>query len=116
MRNVGARRFDSGQLHMSGKWTGSNRASRLPPDWKKRRAAVAARAGYYCEAIVGGERCRALGAECDHITPGDDHSLENLAWLCQAHHKAKTQTEAVAARKAKYSRKRPEEPHPGSLK
>ena len=36
--------------------------------------------------------------EVDHITPGDDHSPENLQGICTDCHRAKTAREANAAR------------------
>jgi hypothetical protein len=56
-------------------------------------------------------------AECDHKTPGDDHSLNNLQGLCLRHHKQKTQLEAQAAKAARRAlRARPPERHPGDLR
>lgn len=36
------------------------------------------------------EECDGVGAECDHVVEGDDHSLGNLQWLSTPCHKAKT--------------------------
>lgn len=81
-------------------WYSSDRASRLPRDWKQRRELVAVRAGYQCEArLVDGSRCPAVGTDCDHIVSGDNHDLGNLQWLCSWHHKRKTSLEASVARK-----------------
>jgi 5-methylcytosine-specific restriction protein A len=93
-------------------WEHSTRRSRLPPDWEARRIKVRRRAGRQCEHIEHGARCPLPGNECDHIIPGDDHSLENLQWLCAPHHREKTQREAAAGL-AKVSEKRPRERHPG---
>jgi len=90
-------------------WAGSTRAHRLPGDWQSRRARVRRRAGDECQHHdPTGMRCPAPGNECDHINRGDDHSVGNLQWLCAAHHRAKTATEAGHAR-------RTPEPHPGLL-
>lgn len=93
-------------------WTTSSRRSRLPKDWATRRTYVRRRANDQCELTVDGIRCPRVGHECDHVTPGDNHDPSNLQWLCIAHHKAKTQAEAQAARP---SRQRPAERHPGLL-
>jgi 5-methylcytosine-specific restriction protein A len=85
-------------------WERSDRRSRLPADWAARREAVRARAGGLCEL------CNAPGNQCDHVERGDDHSLENLQWLCRRCHTAKTQREANAAR---VSERRPPGRHPG---
>lgn len=96
-------------------WSSSDRASRLPPDWDERRAFVRARAGGRCEALLhDGTRCPAAGAECDHVTPGDDHRATNLQWLCSWHHKRKTRREAAAALAAERARNAPRKrKHPG---
>lgn len=93
-------------------WAGSTRASRLPGDWETRRRRVRARAGGQCEHVGRSGRCPRPGAECDHIARGDDHSLDNLQWLCREHHAAKTQVEARQARQAQ-SPRRPARRHPG---
>lgn len=50
------------------------RKNRLPPDWPTRRAIVLKRDHGICHI------CGAGGADqVDHVTQGDDHSLENLA-------------------------------------
>lgn len=94
---------------MPGHWQGSTRAQRLPNDWPARRARVKARAHGRCQALG----CTAPGTECDHINPGDDHSLANLQWLCHTHHAAKTKTEAAAGYAA-HSPRRPTPRHPGN--
>lgn len=93
-------------------WSSSNRASRLPSDWPKRRAQTKKRAGGQCEAIDNGTRCPAPGTDCDHIQRGDNHELRNLQWLCRPHHKRKTQAEALEARPSRF---RPPEQHPGLI-
>lgn len=95
-------------------WEGSTRRHRLPPDWPELRELTRARAGGRCEHVdpITGERCTQPGTDCDHIVSGDDHSDQNLQWLCRGHHAPKSGREGAAARP---SRKRPEEPHPGLL-
>lgn len=106
---------------MSGHWLNSQRRERLPADWPQLRAAVRSRAQGKCEwhrvaariawPTPADRPCRMYGTQCDHIQRGDDHSLANLAWLCGAHHAAKSAWEGGTARWA--GRTRPTEPHPG---
>ncbi len=73
----------------------------MPPDWKRRVAAVKARAGGRCQQIMAdGSRCPEPGTDCDHIHGRDNHDLANLQWLCRWHHARKTATESAAARQA----------------
>lgn len=90
----------------------TNRAARLPGNWKSLRLQVKARASDQCQWITEGVRCTDAGQECDHIINNDDHSLGNLQWLCASHHREKTLSEAAAAR-AKRSRYREPMRHPG---
>lgn len=92
-------------------WETSDRESRLPPDWWRLRGHVKKRAGSQCEWEENGIRCPLLGNQCDHIIPGDNHDPSNLQWLCEGHHKIKTQKESAAAR-WRVREKRPEERHP----
>lgn len=88
----------------------------LPPDWKRRVAAVRARAGGQCQAPqADGTRCPETGTDCDHITNPHDHSLSNLQWLCRWHHNRKTAAEAAAARQAGANARRDarRQAHPG---
>ena len=94
-------------------WEGSDRASRLPANWPQLRAIVKRRAGGRCEERMrDGSRCRDRGTECDHVVPGDDHSLDNLRWICDWHHARKSSAEGNAARRRPTARRSPE-PHPG---
>lgn len=95
-------------------WETSNRRSRLPADWRARRAAVFARAGNQCEYEENDQRCLAPAEECDHIRPNDDHSLGNLQALCHRHHAMKTAQQRRLGYRAR-SNKRAEEPHPGII-
>lgn len=98
---------------MAGKWKNSDRRSRLPTDWKSRRAQVFRRAKGMCE--VSG--CSDAATDCDHIIPGGDHSLSNLRALCQLHHAQKSSAEGLAARAwIREARKRPVGDHPGRRK
>jgi len=95
-------------------WDTSTRRHRLPPDWQAIRRQVQARAGDRCQAVTHHPRCDGYGTDADHITPGDNHSLTNLAWLNEHCHRLKTAQE-TAARNRSRGRKRPEERHPGLL-
>lgn len=95
---------------MAGKWKGSDRRSRLPADWKARRAKVFRRARGICET----PGCGDAATDCDHILAGDNHSLSNLRALCQLHHAQKSSAEGNAARAwIAEARVRPVESHPG---
>ncbi|MEU1761283.1 hypothetical protein [Micromonospora sp. NPDC005652] len=88
----------------------SSRRDELPADWDERRAAVFARDGDICHV------CFLPGAnQVDHLVPGNDHRLENLApihgWdTPQRCHAFKTSREGNAA---KPPLRRPPERHPG---
>lgn len=94
-------------------WQGSTRRSRLPHDWATRRVRVLRRDGYKCQARNAmGTPCLAPAGEVDHITPGDDHDLENLQAMCKRCHARKSSAEGNAARP---KRLRVPEAHPGLL-
>ena len=93
-------------------WENSTRASRLPPDWQRRRRLVLERDGYRCTELTDGERCTEPATDVDHRTPGDDHSLPNLRALCRWHHARKSSSEGNASRR-RFTARRPVEPHPG---
>lgn len=80
----------------------------LPPDWRKRREFVRARAGGRCEAEVHDPRCDGVGRECDHVGDRHDHDVSNLQWLSTPCHKAKTLAD-------KQAWKLQPEPRPGLL-
>lgn len=94
-------------------WTTSTRAARLPADWSKRREQTKQRANGLCEAKIHAPECNGIGAECDHINRGDDHSLSNLQWLSEPCHRVKTLGESAEARRARRTR-RHIEAHPNS--
>jgi 5-methylcytosine-specific restriction endonuclease McrA len=99
-------------------WESSDRASRLPPDWKQRVAKVWERDKGRCtwKLPKSGQRCPRKGAEVDHIRNDDNHELRNLRLLCKHHHDQKTQREAWFGKQRRKPKKRPEEPHPGRLR
>lgn len=91
------------QEHQRPAWYGSTRTSRLPKDWATRRLIVMRRDQGICHI------CRQPGADTiDHITQGDDHTLENLAPIhdrvaphCHRYKSSKEGNEAKAANKTK---------------
>ena len=97
-------------------WATSNRASRLPKDWERRKAAVKRRDHGRCQASKHNPRCDGQGTEVDHIHRGDDHRLENLELLNHYCHQDKTNAENKARRQAWAAMKhRPAEKHPGAI-
>jgi 5-methylcytosine-specific restriction protein A len=98
-------------------WESSDRASRLPADWKDRVRKVWDRAGKQCEwRLPSGKRCPRPGADVDHIRNDDNHSLGNLRLLCRHHHDKKTQREAWVGKSKRKPSKRREEESPGRLR
>lgn len=93
-------------------WQTSDRRSRLPSDWPKRRQQVKRRARGRCESEHHEPECDGVGTECDHVVNNDDHSLDNLQWLSTPCHKAKTQRESKVWLQPKA---RPRPKHPGLL-
>jgi 5-methylcytosine-specific restriction enzyme A len=91
----------------SGRWSSSTRTTQLPPGWRTR----------ICPRILERDPvCRVCGinasVEVDHVHDPTDHSDDALQGICTNCHKRKTQREAQAGR-ARKSRRRPVEPHPG---
>ena len=86
-------------------WHGSTRKQRLPPNWATLRTQTETRAHGRCEATRIGRHhhtdCTGFGTDCDHITPGDDHSPQNLCWLSHPCHKAKTADESRTRNRAR---------------
>lgn len=105
---------------MSGGWNGSrHNTNRAGSGWDEQAAAkrILERDGHRCQ--IRGPGCTGVASEVDHrlptsITgPAGDHDGNKQA-ACVPCHRAKTQAEAAAAR-AKRSRNRPAEAHPGRL-
>lgn len=92
-------------------WNTSDRARRLPPNWPVLRASILRRDNGVCHV------CGAHGADqVDHLTPGDDHSLGNLAAIhSEPCHRTKSSSEggkASARSRSRRRRRRPDEEHP----
>ena len=89
---------------MPSNWQNQPNRVPLPPDWEQRRIRCREAAGGRCQHLFpNGGRCREPGAECDHIVPrtqGGDSEPGNLAWLCERHHKIKSQRESADSRRA----------------
>jgi len=88
----------------------SRRTKPLPPGWAKTVRRILKRDNHRCY------RCDALATEVDHIVPASQGGTDddnNLAAICTPCHRRKTASEAVHARHIKYTRRRPQEPHPG---
>ena len=97
-------------------WSTSTRAKRLPPNWATIRRQVRARARGKCQAHRHAPGCNRQGAECDHISPGDNHDLSNLQWLSTECHDMKTREENAEANRLRARlRIKPAEKHPGLL-
>lgn len=94
-------------------WADSNRASRLPPDWERRRRRILRRDHHTCQLRYPG--CTIAATEIDHADRGDDHSDDNLQAACRWCHARKSSAEGNAAHKPRPSRRRPAEPHPGLI-
>lgn len=87
--------------HQPAPWTGgSSRRERLPNDWPERRRRVLERDGHRCY------RCGAHADEVDHVEPGDDHRIENLAAICTTCHRRKSASEGGRARAARAMQRR----------
>lgn len=87
----------------------------LPADWHRIVTRIKVRDKNRCTWVMkSGRRCPRRGTEVDHVGDPADHSDRNLRLLCEAHHKRRTQEQALAAR----TRKPPKRPqrHPGSLR
>jgi 5-methylcytosine-specific restriction endonuclease McrA len=90
----------------------SRRCRPLPPNWAATVLRILTRDNRTCY-ICGG-----AATEVDHVLPasqgGGDGDV-NLAAICVPCHRQKTAQEANEARRVKYSRRRPSEPHPGLI-
>lgn len=98
-------------------WETSKRKSTLPSNWPQLRRIVLDRCGGRCEVIKkDGRRCWDRATDVDHITPGTDDSLENLAGICTWHHRRKSSREGNEAQAALRAMLRhPIEQHPGVI-
>lgn len=99
-------------------WYTSDRRDRLPDSaqWARIRGQVRERAHNHCQAQQHSVLCNGIGSDCDHIIPGDDHSLSNLQWLNAHCHRLKTARETVERNHARRSmRRHPNEIHPGLM-
>lgn len=97
-------------------WENKDRMARLPSDWQTRRMRVLRRDGYKCQARDSrGVPCGEPANQCDHVVPGDDHSLDNLQALCRWHHARKSSAEGAAARRPRPTQRREPEPHPSRI-
>lgn len=70
-------------------------------EWRKKRAAVLKRDRYLCQCTDCKGRCLPA-TEVDHVIPkhlGGTDEFDNLAAINEACHKAKTQREALEARR-----------------
>ncbi|MBI1376083.1 MAG: HNH endonuclease [Frankiales bacterium] len=101
------------------------RTSPLPVNWRQIRNVVIRRDGGRCVWVdydgASRRRCAETGSgpggrlEVDHIGDPTDHSPMNLRTLCAFHHRILTNRQAAAARRARASRNREPERHPGLL-
>lgn len=102
----------------------TDRKQTLPPDWEQRRQARQEIAGGRCEweghpkyPIESAQfvsRCPMPGTDCDHWGDRNDHEIAALRWLCDWHHKFKTQQESAAARaETRAKLKHPVQRNPG---
>lgn len=95
-------------------WASSDRLSRLPADWSKRRARILIRDRHQCQAHAEDGFCAMPATQVDHIEPSGSDEDWNLQSLCQDCHNRKSSAEGLAARKRlKALTKRPPEEPPG---
>lgn len=100
---------------MTGNWDSSNRRQRLPANWPAIRSKVLKRDLYRCQWSEHGLICGQPANQVDHVINGDDHRMINLRSLCEPHHALKSSAEGNHARWHSNPRRRPEEPHPGTI-
>lgn len=97
-------RRDSPSPQRRSNWSNSDRRSRLPADWDKRRRRVLKRDQHLCQWRLSDDAtdiCGQHATDVDHIRPGDNHADDNLRSLCGPHHRQKSSSEGAAAAKAK---------------
>lgn len=85
--------------HRQAPWAGSDRRSRLPADWPRRRLRVLRRDGWRCQIRRPG--CKLIATEVDHVVNDDNHDEDNLQSACHPCHAAKTQEESAQARQGR---------------
>lgn len=100
-------------------WQGSDRKSRLPPNWPALRKQRLELDHWKCRWIVNGRRCGEPATDVDHIVPNDDDSMNNLRSLCSAHHRHKSGQEGARGRARKLEAvrekyRKPESAHPST--
>lgn len=86
----------------------------LPSNWTTIRRHVFQRDHWQC-VDCGWHDPTGRTLECDHTGDPDDHRPPVLATRCRPCHRRRTQQQAAAARGAGPARRRPDEPHPGTL-
>lgn len=91
-------------------WETSDRKSRLPGDWIRRRQEVFRIHGRQCYIAEDGHRCTTEATEVDHVIPSGSDDLSNLRPICHQHHKSKSSSEGWHAmnKKKKQARRRAE--------
>lgn len=94
-------------------WSTSNRASRLPPNWRSQVVPrILRRDSYRCQLRYEG-KCQTHASEVDHIRPGDDHRDVNLQAACKRCHGVKSAREGRQTQlRRRALRKRTAERHP----
>lgn len=55
------------------------------------------RDNWQCRWFDHGVLCGKAANQCDHIRPGDDHSMTNLRALCEYHHGKQSGRQGAAA-------------------
>lgn len=93
---------------------GGRRLSPLPPNWRRIRAGILDRDGHRCRLRFP-YVCTGTATEVHHTIAHDYHHPDGLAAACSECHARVTGHDAAAARRRKYDRRRPPEPHPGMV-
>lgn len=86
------------------------RSQPLPPNWHTLRGIVLTEEPTCSLRIL----CNgAPSTEVHHLNNPGDHTRTNLTGVCSPCHRTVTARNAATIRNKKYSRRRPEQPHPG---